>query len=96
MDEPQEPIVIPFTELSPEALQGVIESFVLREGTEYGETDFSLAQKVAHVMRQLERKEAHVVFDPDSESVNIVVNDHQEKISRGDSMLGSKPRNTVR
>ena len=71
--EPSEPIIVPHAELSPEALQGVIESFVLREGTEYGESDFSLEQKVAHVMRQLERKEAHVVFDPDSESINIVV-----------------------
>jgi uncharacterized protein YheU (UPF0270 family) len=68
-----EPIIVPYRELSASALQGVIESFVLREGTEYGATDFSLDQKVAHVMRQLERKEAHVVFDPDSESVNIVV-----------------------
>jgi len=75
LDEPQEPIVVPYGELSPDALQGVIESFVLREGTEYGASDFSLEQKVAHVMRQLERKEAHVVFDPDSESVNIVVKD---------------------
>jgi uncharacterized protein YheU (UPF0270 family) len=94
LDEPQEPVVIPYTELSPEALQGVVESFVLREGTEYGETDFSLEQKVAHVMRQLERKEAHVVFDPDSQSVNIVVND-QGKISRGGSMDKSKQRNIV-
>ncbi|MET0499587.1 MAG: YheU family protein [Steroidobacteraceae bacterium] len=68
-------MVIPYTELSPDALQGVIESFVLREGTEYGASDYSLEQKVAHVMRQLERKEAHVVFDPDSQSVNIVVKD---------------------
>jgi len=71
--EAGEPIIVPYRELSASALQGVIESFVLREGTEYGATDFSLEQKVAHVMRQLERKEAHVVFDPDSESVNIVV-----------------------
>jgi uncharacterized protein YheU (UPF0270 family) len=71
--ETGEPIIVPYRELSASALQGVIESFVLREGTDYGATDFSLEQKVAHVMRQLERKEAHVVFDPDSESVNIVV-----------------------
>ena len=33
------PIVVPHTELSAEALTGVIESFVLREGTDYGERD---------------------------------------------------------
>lgn len=68
-----EPVVIPYTELSEEALRGVLESFVLREGTEYGERDFSLDQKVAHVTRQLRRGEAQIVFDPGSETIDIVV-----------------------
>lgn len=71
--EKAEPLVIPHGELSADALQGVIESFVLREGTEYGEHDYSLEQKVAHVLRQLERGEARVVFDADTETVHIVV-----------------------
>jgi uncharacterized protein YheU (UPF0270 family) len=50
-----------------------VESFVLREGTEYGEKDFSLDQKLAHVIRQLERGEAQIVFDPESETIDIVV-----------------------
>lgn len=64
---------MPHTELSPEALRGVIESFVLREGTEYGEREFSLDEKVAHVMRQLERGEVHVTFDASTETVGIAV-----------------------
>ena len=71
--ESPEPIEIPFSELSPDALRGVVESFVLREGTEYGDRDYSLDEKVAHVMRQLERKEARILFDPASESVTLVV-----------------------
>ncbi len=73
-DQPADPIVIPHTELSADALQSVIESFVLREGTDYGTHDVSLQQKVAQVMRQLERKEAQIVFDPNTESIDIVVN----------------------
>lgn len=72
-EQPEDPVVIPHTELSTDALQGVIESFVLREGTDYGTHDYSLEQKVAHVLRQLERKEAHIVFDPNTESIDIVV-----------------------
>jgi uncharacterized protein len=68
-----EPVVIPYTELSEEALRGVLESFVLREGTEYGERDFSLDQKIAQVNRQLRRGEAQIVFDPGSETIDIVV-----------------------
>jgi uncharacterized protein YheU (UPF0270 family) len=71
-EEQQPPVDIPYRELSPDALQGVIESFVLQEGTEYGWRDFSLEEKVAHVTRQLERGEARIVFDPNTETVGIV------------------------
>ena len=68
-----EPVLIPYTELSAEALQSVIESFVLREGTEYGTHEISLEQKVAQVMRQLQRNEAQITFDPDTDSIDIIV-----------------------
>lgn len=71
--EPSPPVEVPHNELSVDALRGVLEAFVLREGTEYGATDVSLERKVADVMRQLERGEAHILFDPNTESVNIVV-----------------------
>ena len=70
-DAGPEPVRIPHTELSADALRGVIESFVLREGTDYGERDFSLEEKVAHVLHQLERREAEIVFDPVTETVQI-------------------------
>jgi uncharacterized protein YheU (UPF0270 family) len=66
------PVAIPHTELSEDALRGVIESFVLREGTDYGERDASHEGKVAEVMRQLERGEAQIMFDPLDSSVTIV------------------------
>ena len=73
-DERREPpIEIPHSELSAEALRGVAEAFVLREGTEYGERDVPLERKVLDVMRQLDRGEAQIVFDPNTESVDIVV-----------------------
>jgi uncharacterized protein len=72
-DEDLTPVAIPYGELSADALQGVIESFVLREGTEYGEREFTLAEKRLHVMHQLERGEARIMFDPQSQSVDIVV-----------------------
>jgi uncharacterized protein len=46
---------------------------VLREGTDYGEKEFSLEDKVARVIGQLRRGEAKIVFDPESESVTILV-----------------------
>jgi len=71
MDEDEKPVEVPHTELAADLLHAVIESFVLREGTDYGEYEFSLDQKVAGVIRQLERGEAYIVFDPNSSSVDI-------------------------
>ncbi|HEY2035983.1 MAG TPA: YheU family protein [Steroidobacteraceae bacterium] len=64
---------MPHGELSTEALHGVIESFVLREGTDYGEREYSLEQKVAQVRAQLERGQARIVFDPESSTLTIEV-----------------------
>jgi uncharacterized protein YheU (UPF0270 family) len=69
----QLPVAVPHTELSPEALRGVVESYVLREGTDYGERDVPFETKVAQVMRQLERGEARIMFDPATQGVAIVV-----------------------
>jgi uncharacterized protein len=46
---------------------------VLREGTDYGVHETSLEDKVAQVLIQLRRGEAHITFDPATESVNVVV-----------------------
>jgi uncharacterized protein YheU (UPF0270 family) len=67
------PVAVPHTELSEEALRGVVESFVLREGTDYGAKDVSHEAKVADVIRQLERGEARIMFDPLDASVTLVV-----------------------
>jgi uncharacterized protein YheU (UPF0270 family) len=72
-DDQQPAVEIPHDQLSPEALRGVIESFVLREGTEYGARDVPLDTKVAQVLRQIERGEARIVFDPNTETVDVVV-----------------------
>ena len=65
-------MIIPYQKISPEALQGLIEEFITREGTDYGEVEFSLAQKVKQVEQQLARGEIAIVFDLATESVSIL------------------------
>lgn len=65
-------VVVPYTELAADLLHAVVESYVLREGTDYGEKEFSLDDKVAHVINQLKRGDAQIVFDPETETVSIV------------------------
>ena len=66
------PIRLAPDDLAPETLRAVIESFVLREGTDYGEHETPLEDKVAQVLIQLQRGEAHITFDPATDSVNVV------------------------
>ncbi len=64
---------MPYGELSPELLRSVVEAFVLREGTDYGLSEVSLEDKVADVIEQLRRGRVEIVFDPNLETVGIVV-----------------------
>lgn len=63
---------IPYQALSDEALRGVIEEFVSREGTEYGVRDFSLQEKVEQVMAQLVRGEVVIDYEPDTGTCNLL------------------------
>lgn len=63
---------IPKDRLDPKTLRRLLEEYVSREGTDYGEREFNLDQKIADVSRQLDCGEALIVFDPESESCNII------------------------
>ncbi|NHB93994.1 YheU family protein [Photorhabdus cinerea] len=65
-------MIIPWQQLEPETLLNLIESFVLREGTDYGEHEKSLEQKVADIRRQLERGDVMLVWSELHESINIM------------------------
>ena len=69
-------MIIDYRQLSADALEGVIEAFVCQEGTDYGDIEYTLAEKVAHVKEQLLDKRAVVIYDADLESVTIVSAEH--------------------
>ena len=63
--------IVPVDRLSPEALQGVIEDFILREGTDYGQVEISREIKFEQVKRKLENGSAVLIFDDETETTNI-------------------------
>lgn len=65
-------LIISFEELSPEALRGVIEEFVTRDGTDYGEREIPLETKVQLVINQLHAGKAEITFDQKTETCNIL------------------------
>ena len=62
---------IPFEQLSPDTLTAILEEYASREGTEYGAVDYSLAQKVAMLRKQLEQGDIGISFDPLTESCSL-------------------------
>tara|TARA_R110002096_G_scaffold433887_5_gene654015 strand:- start:156772 stop:156996 length:225 start_codon:yes stop_codon:yes gene_type:complete len=68
-------VEIPKDRLDPATLRRLLEEFVSREGTDYGEQTFDLDQKISHVERQIDKGEASIVYDPETETCNIVTKD---------------------
>ena len=66
---------IPWNQLSAQVLHSLIEEFITREGTDYGEREFSLTEKVEQVKAQIKRGDVVIVFDAESETCNLLPNE---------------------
>jgi uncharacterized protein len=65
-------MIIPYQKLSPEALRGVIEEFVTRDGTDYGLVEATLEQKIKDVWRQVKKDDILIVYDEATQTTNIL------------------------
>ena len=75
-------MIIPHRQLSPEALQGLIEEFVSRSGTDYGERETPLETKVAQVWHQLDVGTAAIFYNEADGSCTILpIDDVAEAIN---------------
>jgi uncharacterized protein YheU (UPF0270 family) len=70
-------MIIPHRRLSADALRGVIEAFITREGTDYGMQEVPLATKVRQVQYQLDVGTAVIVYDLDTDSCTIQATDQR-------------------
>lgn len=75
-------MIIPVEKLSADAVHGLIEEFITREGTDYGEVELALPEKVEQVKAQLARGDVVVVFDVVMESVSIKTRRDADKAER--------------
>ena len=69
--------IIPINKLSAKALQGVIEEFISRGGTDYGTVESSMETKFNQVKDKLKNGLAVLVFDDETETTNIFLADDQ-------------------
>jgi len=66
-------IEIPFQKLDSEILKALIEDFIERDGTFYGEVELPMDQKRNRIIEQLKDKTAVITWNLDLESANIVL-----------------------
>jgi uncharacterized protein len=67
--------IIPVHKLSAKALQGVIEEFISRNGTDYGEIEASWETNLKQVKYKLKNGLAVLIFDDETETTNIFLAD---------------------
>lgn len=68
----EQPLLIPHEQLTQDTLLAVIEEFVTREGTDYGQEEFSLPQKVQQVLQGIKTGQYLLIFDQGAESLHIL------------------------
>ena len=64
-------MIISHTDIAPDTLDALIEEFVTRDGTDYGDIETSTATKVQQVMNQLERKNVFITYSEEYETCTI-------------------------
>jgi len=70
---------VPYQEIAASTLRALIEEFVSRDGTDYGQVELSLEEKVAQVKHLLQQDKAVIWFDDATETISIF---HRDDMAR--------------
>ena len=83
---PLPPLEVPKEALSADALRGVVDNYIMREGTDYGVAEVSYETKFKQVCRQIEGNEIKIVFDPNTETVTLMTKAEWNRYSKPSSV----------
>ena len=67
-------MLIPYHLLEADTLTGLIEDFVTRDGTDNGD-ETPLQTRIARVRKALQKKQAVIIFDPESQQCQLALRD---------------------
>ena len=65
-------VEVPPQRLAADVLQGLLEEYASRDGTDYGARELSLAQKVGGLRAQMNRGELLIVYEVDGEHWDLL------------------------
>lgn len=77
-------MLIPWQQLNSETLQRLIESYVLREGTDYGDEEVSLADKTQAVLQQIQQGQVLILYSELHESVDLLTRQQYQHLLQND------------
>ncbi|WP_372881404.1 YheU family protein [Psychromonas sp.] len=77
-------MLIPYQDLDTDTLQNLVEYFILREGTDYGEQELSLDEKTDKVLRQLKLGDIVIIYSELSESVTLI---HRDQLLQQQNLI---------
>lgn len=66
-------MIVPWQQVNADSLQSLVEEFVTRDGTDYGEQEVPLATRVASIMAQLRAGDIVIWFDAPTETVTLML-----------------------
>ncbi len=64
--------LVPIEQVPAQFLNQLLDSFISREGTDYGDVELSIEEKRDNLKRVLKNKEAFIAFDGESETFNLL------------------------
>ena len=64
--------LVPLEQIPSELVDKLLDSFINREGTDYGTIELSIEEKRSNLKDLLKRKEAFIAFDGESETFNLL------------------------
>jgi len=69
-------VEVPVAALESDTLQALLEEYASRDGTDYGEREMSLEQKVSTLRGRLQSRHLVLLFDTAGETWDLVERDH--------------------
>ena len=65
-------MIVPWQDLAQDTLESLLEEFVSRDGTDYGEQEVPLTTRVSQVLTALQRQQLVIWFDENSQSASLM------------------------
>lgn len=76
-------VMVPLERLQDDVLNALLEEYASRDGTDYGERECSLADKVEQLRQQLRAGDLKLLYDVDSEQWDLLPRAQAELLLNG-------------